>query len=240
MTQSSSRSTRPRSSDSTAFSPRSQRSRARSMIGVRDLPAVDEVARLGEVLVLDVERARLPAVGQPDLALTGHVVADLADRPDRVLHREVAHHHALLDHPQHEVAAGHLEHGGGLAHVGVADDDVQAAEPLGVRVGLVAGVDDGAGAGGGAADALPDVLGALADGVRRTARGLRHLAGPDHDLAGDQERDEHVGEPVELAGAADQVVLVAAVGVAGGVGVVLEQVDVARRCPRRGAAARRP
>ena len=57
--------------------------------------------------------------------------------------------------------------------------------------------------------------------------GLRHLAGADDDLPGHQERDQHVGEPAELAGAADQVVLVAAVGVAGGVGVVLEQVDLA-------------
>jgi hypothetical protein len=51
---------------------------------------------------------------------------------------------------------------------------------------------------------------------------------PHDDLPGDQERDEHVREPVELPGAADQVVLVAAVGVASRVGVVLEQVDLAR------------
>ena len=46
----------------------------------------------------------LAAVGQPDRAPPGDVVADLADRPDRVLQREVAHDHARLDHPQHEVA----------------------------------------------------------------------------------------------------------------------------------------
>jgi hypothetical protein len=82
-------------------------------------------------------------------------------------------------------------------------------------------------AGGGAGDALPDVLGALADAVDGAARGLQHLAGADDDLPADQERDEDVGEPAELAVPADQVVLVAAVAVAGGVGVVLEQVDVA-------------
>ena len=76
------------------------------MVGVRDLAAVDEVARLAEVLGLDLQGARLAAVGQADLAAAGRVVADLADGPDRVLHREVAHHHALLDHPQHEVARG--------------------------------------------------------------------------------------------------------------------------------------
>src|SRR6185503_466867 len=58
-------------------------------------------------------------------------------------------------------------------------------------------------------------------------RRLQHLAGADDDLAADQERDEDVGQPAELAVPADQVVLVAAVAVAGGVGVVLEQVDVA-------------
>ena len=197
------------------------------MVGVRDLAAVDEVAGLAEVLGLDLQRAGLAAVGQAHLAAPGGVVADLADRADRVLHREVAHHHALLDHPQHQVARGHLEQRGRLAHVGVADDDVEAAVALGVGVRLVAGVDDRAAAGGGAADALPDVLGALAHAVRRPARGHHDLAGPDHDLAGHQERDEDVGEPAELTGAADEVVLVAAVGVAGGVGVVLEQVDVA-------------
>ena len=89
-------------------------------------------------------------------------------------------------------------------------------------------------------DALPDVLGALADtAVDRAARGLQHLAGAADDLAGHQERDQHVGQPGELAVPADQVVLVAAVGVAGRVGVVLEQVDRRRRCPPRAAAARR-
>jgi hypothetical protein len=71
------------------------------------------------------------------------------------------------------------------------------------------------------------VLGALAHAEHRAARGLQHLAGTADQLPGDEERDEHVREPAELAVPADQVVLVAAVGVAGRVGVVLEQVDVA-------------
>src|SRR4029079_5408387 len=143
------------------------------------LAAVDEVTGPGEVLELDVEGAGLATVGQPDLAAAGHVVGDLADRADRVLHGEVAHHHALLDHPEHQVAAGHLEQRGGLAHVGVADDHVQAAVLLGVGVRLVAGVDDRPAAGGRAADALPDVLGTLGHGVRRTPRRLDDLAGAD-------------------------------------------------------------
>ncbi len=76
-------------------------------------------------------------------------------------------------------------------------------------------------------DALPDVLGALGQAERRRLGRLQHLAGPADQLAGDQERQQHIGDPGELAGPHDQVVLVAAVGVARRVGVVLEQVDVA-------------
>jgi hypothetical protein len=75
--------------------------------------------------------------------------------------------------------------------------------------------------------ALPDVLRSLGDAVGRPTRGLGDLAGAHDDLAGDEERDQHVGQTGELAGPADQVVLVAPVGVARGVGVVLEQVDLA-------------
>ena len=62
---------------------------------------------------------------------------------------------------------------------------------------------------------------------RRGLRRLQHLARAADQLAGDQERQQHIGDPGELARPHDQVVLVAAVGVARRVGVVLEQVDVA-------------
>src|SRR5271165_1079659 len=179
-----------------------------------------------QVLVLDVQGAHLAPVGQPDPAAPGHIVADLADRPDRVIQGQVAHDRAGLDHPQHQVGRSHLEQRSGLAHVGVADDHVQPPEALGVGVRLVPGVDDRAGPGGGRGHALPDVLGALADAVHRAPRRLQHFARAADDLPGDQERDQDVGQPAELAVPADQVVLVAAVGVARGVGVVLEQVDV--------------
>src|SRR3954453_19105420 len=156
------------------------------------VPAGDEVGGPGGVLVLDVQRAAPPAVGEPHLAATGHVVRDLPDGPDRVLHREVAHHHALLDHPQHQVARGDLEHRRRLAHVRGPDDHVQPPVALGVGVRLVAGVDDRPGAGGGAGDALPDVLGPLGHRVQRAAGGLDHLPGAADDLTGRQEREHQV------------------------------------------------
>jgi hypothetical protein len=57
---------------------------------------------------------------------------------------------------------------------------------------------------------------------------VQHLAGAAGDLAADQERDQDVGQLLEVSRPADEVVLVAAIGVARRVGVVLEDVDLAR------------
>ena len=55
------------------------------------------------------------------------VVADLADRRDRVAEQPVVAELVVLDHRQHDRRRADLEVGGDLAHVGVADDDVEAA-----------------------------------------------------------------------------------------------------------------
>src|SRR5690625_4604513 len=188
--------------------------------------AVHVTLNLLQVLALDIQSAGLTSVRQAYLTAPGHVVADLPDGPDGVLERVVAHDHPGLDHAQHEIGRAQFEQRGGLAHVGVAYYHVQAAEPFGVGVGLVAGVDYGAGPGGGRGDALPYVLGALADAIQRAPGGLQDLAGPADDLAGDQEGNEDVGQTPELPVPSHEVVLMAAVGVARRVGVVLEQVDV--------------
>ena len=197
------------------------------MVGSVGAAGGDVLDGAGVVLALDVQRAGLPTAGQPHGAPAGQVVADLPDRPDRVVQGEVAELHPGLDHLQHQGGRADLEQGGDLGHVRVADDHMQPPVALGVGVRLVPGVDDRPGPGGGRGHALPDVLGPLGQAVHRAARGLQHLAGAADQLAGDQERQQHVGDPGELAGPGDQVVLVAAVGVAGRVGVVLEQVDVA-------------
>ena len=78
-----------------------------------------------------------------------------------------------------------------------------------------------------ALDTPSQMCSALRDAVHRAARGLEHLAGAGVDLAGHEERDQDVGELGEVAFAFDEVVLVAAVGVAGAVGVVLEEEHLA-------------
>jgi hypothetical protein len=55
-----------------------------------------------------------------------------------------------------------------------------------------------------ARDALPDVLGPLGQAVDRARGRLQHLAGPADQLPGDQERDQDVGQPAELAVPRDQ------------------------------------
>ncbi|SLC89572.1 Uncharacterised protein [Mycobacteroides abscessus subsp. massiliense] len=113
------------------------------------------------VLALDVQRAGLPSSGESHGAPSGEIVADLADGPDRVVQREVTERDAGLDHLQHQRRRAHLEHGGGLRHVGVADDDVQASVLLGIGVRFVAGVDDGTATGGGRRHTFPNMFGTL-------------------------------------------------------------------------------
>jgi len=103
---------------------------------------------------------------------------------------------------------------------------VESAVEVGIGVRLVAGVDDRPRTGRGTRDALPDVVGALTDAIDRAARSLQDLPRTGDDLPRDQERDEALGQGQEVGGALHEVVLMAAVGVTGGVGVVLEQVDV--------------
>ena len=154
-------------------------------------------------------------------------MADLADRSDRVLKRQVAHHGVALDHPKHQVGDPHLHEGRPLAHVRIADDHVQTPIAFGVGVGFIARVDDRPAAGGGARYAFPDVLGALGDTELGAARAVENLPCAAPDLTRNEERDKDVGHPRELAVACHEVVLVAPVGVPGRVGVVLEEIDLA-------------
>src|SRR5215475_10475543 len=151
-----------------------------------------EVSRLAEILALDVERAGVPAVGEPYPAPPGHVVADLPDRPDGVLQGEVTEYHAGLDHPQDEIGRADLQQGGCLAHVRVADDHVKPPVALRVRVRLVPCVDDRPGSGGGRGHTLPDVLRPLAHAVDRSPGRLQHLARAADELPGDEEWDEDI------------------------------------------------
>ena len=71
------------------------------------------------------------------------------------------------------------------------------------------------------------MLGPLRHAKHRAACGLEDLARAGVDLARDKEWDQDVGEFGEVTVAFDEVVLVAAVGVSGRVGVVFEQIHLA-------------
>ena len=104
---------------------------------------------------------------------------------------------------------------------------MEPAIALGIGVRLVAGVDDRAAPSGGRRHSLPDVFGALRYRIHSAASRLQQFPGSGPYLAAHEKRDQSVDHPLEVTLATDQVVLVAAVGVSGGIGVVLEEVDLA-------------
>ena len=155
--------------------------------------------------------------------------------------RQVGGQEAVLDHRQDQRGRAELEVGGDLAQVGVADDHVQAAVLLRVGVRLVAGVDDRPLERGLQADLDLEEVGALADleAAVPAVRAEADPAGPADHLPGDEERRQVADDVGERRGPAHQVVLVAAVGRALVVGVVLVQVDGLAAGDRRGRRGRR-
>ena len=71
------------------------------------------------------------------------------------------------------------------------------------------------------------MIGALTHAVARPARGAEDFSGSREDLARNEKGDESLGESKEISGPVDEKVLVATLGITRGVGVVLEQIDVA-------------
>ena len=146
--------------------------------------------RLLEVRALHVEGGHLAPVDQVDRELQARVVADPVHRAHGLGQAQLVEADALLDHVQHQRGGADLEERGVLAHVGVADDDVQPAVLVGVGVRLVAGVDDAALEGGLQPDLDLDVVGALGELVARLVAGgaATHPARAAHHLARDEER----------------------------------------------------
>src|SRR5215831_6444469 len=157
-----------------------------------------------QVLRLELQRCDGPPILQPDRLPQGRVVADVPDGMHGGLEAVVPVEEPVFDH------------------------DVEPTVLLGVRVRLVARVDDGPRRRGGSGNLLADVLGSLGEAVVEPARRLQHFARPRKDLAGDEKGDEPLGEPLEGDVTAHQIVLVATVGVPRGVGVVLEEENVPR------------
>ena len=71
------------------------------------------------------------------------------------------------------------------------------------------------------------MIGALTHAVARPARSVEDLSGSRDDLARNEKGDKSFGESEKIGGSVDEKVLVATVGIARRVGVVLEQIDVA-------------
>ena len=133
----------------------------------------------------------------------------------------------LLDHRQHQGGGADLEVRRHLGEVGVADDHVQPAVLLRVRVRLVAGVDDRSLQRGLEAHLDLEVVGPLAELEAVVAAVLADADPPGaaDDLTAHEERREVAHDVGERRRAPHQVVLVGAVRRPLVVGVVLVQDD---------------
>ena len=151
---------------------------------------------------------------------------DLPNSPDRILERHVPQHtRRVFDHPKQHRHGADFQVGRVLTHVRVTDDYVQSTKVLGICVRLIASIDNRPTLRGGRRHAFPNVFGPLTDREHRTPGCLQHLASASVNLAADQEWDEYLGVMRKVVVAPGEVVLVAAITVAGRVSVVLEQVD---------------
>lgn len=141
--------------------------------------------------------------------------------------RQVDVDEGVLDHRQHQGRGAELEIGGDLREVGIADDHMEPAVLLGVGVGLVPGVDDGALERRLQADLDLEVVGALADleAVLVAVLPDTDPARARDDLARDEERRQMAHDVRERRLPLHEVVLVRAVGGTLVVGVVLVEVD---------------
>ena len=151
---------------------------------------------------------------------------------DRVAEQPVVAELVVFDHRQHDRRRADLQIGRDLAHVGVADDHVEAAVLLRIAVRFVAGVDDRALERRLEADLLLEEVGSLAELVGTSSGDTpgqlaAHLARTAEDLTGDEVRRDLRGDPTERELTGEQVVLVAAVAVALAVGVVLVDDELA-------------
>ena len=139
--------------------------------------------------------------------------------------------HVLLDQLEDERGGADLERSRDLAHVGIANDDVEAAVPGDIGVGLVAGIDDRAPVHRVDGDEHAEEIRALRNLEEARLAGSplpfpAHLAGARIYLARDEERDHARDDAIPRHIAAHEIIVVATVGVADEVGIVLVEADL--------------
>ena len=168
-------------------------------------------------MLLDLERGDGSPSGKRQFGQTRHIARDGANMVNGLVDVELRQLKSGLQHFQDEERGAHFERHGGLGHIGIAHDDVHAAEAFGIAVWFIPGIDDGARTGGGRRHAFPDLVCPLREqelGRLIALSGLHH-AGAADELAGNKERKERQPQILEHHVAADEVVFVAAKRIAG-------------------------
>ena len=202
-----------------------------------------------EEFELDIERVAGASVFELHQAAPGALAGNLAGGDHGIPQNHVARQAILFDKREHHRGQAYFERGGKRAHVGVAQQQVQTAEPVVIRQRFVAGVDDGPVELHPLIDVVDDVIRALGEleihargrfgfVFERERIGLPHAARAGVNLPGRQERKEGAqARRRELHFAPHEVVFVAAKRGAGEViDVVFNQRDPAFRPQRRDRA----
>ena len=184
-----------------------------------------------EVDALDVDGGDFAAIAQLDdpvvVLVAGNGFGGLDGVGEFDFRDEV-----LFDQFENEGGGADLERGGNFAHVGIAKDHVEAAVPADIGVGLVAGVDDGAAVHCVDGNQDAEKIRALGNLEKAGLAGSllpfhAHLAGAGVNLPGDEKRDDAGDDAIPRDVAAHEVIVMAAVGVADEIGVVLVEANFA-------------
>ena len=142
--------------------------------------------------------------------LKAEIAADARNLRHGILQAEIAKVHTLLNRIEHQRGHAQFEQRGGLRHIRVSDDDVEAPIVRVHRMRLIARIDDAAIKGSFQRNFLLNIVSALRDLEARLLAKLAdpHAPGADDYLAGHEKRDKGLRHGVKIRGTGVLIVLV--------------------------------
>ena len=166
------------------------------------------------------------AIGKLEGRRAGQIRINLADCAHWISERQVFDLQTILDRVDEELCHPDFQRSSRLGDIRIADNDVHASVCTGISQGLVARVNNWTRARGRRGHSVPHLIGALGELEPRRCRSGVDPPVTDQDLARHEECDKRIGDLTEVAAPMEEIVFVAAVGVALRVQVVAEQVQV--------------
>ena len=182
-----------------------------------------EIMRGTEVGTLDGNGIGHASARQLQVRPHGQITGDDFDRRHRIIQDDRGHHGSLIQHVRDDRRGSDFQVRGQFRHVGVTHDDVQAPESRGIRMWLIACIDQGP------PDHRVEIshafkkIRALRNLIRRGSRPVLRadFSGPGEDEARHEKRHQRLNHHVEGHGAGHQIILMVAVTVPFPIGIIL-------------------